>query len=417
MKRICRFLLIFLALFFPIVVEAEQQGMDAKAIKAGDYTSVAGFWVNGQGHSLEIEDTGLLLFGSDAIEKWELDKSSKSAWTVKGEHVEESYQPVLKEGATPTPYQNKVQYLYLPKGGSIIGATMGDADRPLTINADEDWIVLWSNGGTPTIYEDLLSEASFQVYRRLPDGSMPDQRPVTELVGVWKNSQGHRYEIKADEVSYRDNVGQETYALPSDQLTRDFNTYLLRLDNDKKEGLIYAPAGLKVSSQDQSHYDRERLLLMSGDYQTAQGADYVFYRVSDHQGEFLWHIGKANQLAELMTSWGSRRKEAGYQLLSSSGRLFLDGEVLDASFSYNGQSESDYSLLATYQYDRGDDRYHIYHFALTKDGRPVVFYSETKEWEQERGDYAYPVSNLGEDKKELEQGFAQIVNSREGEEE
>lgn len=129
-----------------------------------------------------------------------------------------------------------------------------------------------------------------------------------------------------------------------------------------------------------------------------------------------WNKNKASELADLMLSWSKSMNQEGYLETSGTnnqGKLYWNADsnnAIDATVSATGQSNSEYTIVATYEYFRDTNLRHRYHFAIKKDGTPVIFYSQNGRNLNYSGlgfDYNIEKETQNAD---LKTGFAKIVS-------
>ncbi|MGT2911524.1 DUF4767 domain-containing protein [Streptococcus cameli] len=265
------------------------------------------------------------------------------------------------------------------------------------------------------------------------DVSVPTSLHVADLSGTWQNAVGDRWEItnegqiRSDSQIYRfkglnlDENGTE-YAGP-------YSQELLNADGSvvapNGMGFLFLPAGLAAKGvEDQTDIGRDRFYIANNGGQTwfQEKPEWIFYRVASDQtvttGKERWNQNKSQQLAAFMVDWGNSMGQPGYKKVTDQGDLFWQGSDwqnrMDVTYSETGVSDSEFTIVATYVYQRDINLVHRYHFALRQDGSPVVFYSENNRMQPPQGapaevkwaNFFVSKETANED---LKNGFATIV--------
>ncbi|MGT2833247.1 DUF4767 domain-containing protein [Streptococcus halotolerans] len=127
-----------------------------------------------------------------------------------------------------------------------------------------------------------------------------------------------------------------------------------------------------------------------------------------------WDAAKNKKLADFMVSWGQSMGQYPYKDITSDvarANITFDGQTLaDITYSENGISNAEYTLVASYEHWYSDMQLHRYLFVIRKDGTPQVLYSLNNQGFSANGiDFVYYIAKETEN-TDLKKGFADIVN-------
>ncbi|MGT2833246.1 DUF4767 domain-containing protein [Streptococcus halotolerans] len=135
------------------------------------------------------------------------------------------------------------------------------------------------------------------------------------------------------------------------------------------------------------------------------------------QSSTPWNPEKRKQLATFMDAWGQEMGQYPYEDVTdiSVGLpiIYQARDVLDVGYSEDKPTNHEYTIVATYQYRWNIKAYHRYHFALKRDGSPVVLYSGSAVIVYNSDNTVNsPYNVMGEtENQDLKDAFAKIVYS------
>ena len=80
-----------------------------------------------------------------------------------------------------------------------------------------------------------------------------------------------------------------------------------------------------------------------------------------------------------MDSWGQKMGQYPYENVTEASVglpiIYQARDILDVGYSSDELTNHEYTIVDTYQYRWDTKAYHRYHFALRRDGSPVILYS------------------------------------------
>lgn len=92
-----------------------------------------------------------------------------------------------------------------------------------------------------------------------------------------------------------------------------------------------------------------------------------------------WSAEKSAQLETFMDSWGQKMGQYPYENVTEASVglpiIYQARDILDVGYSSDELTNHEYTIVDTYQYRWDTKAYHRYHFALRRDGSPVILYS------------------------------------------
>lgn len=127
-----------------------------------------------------------------------------------------------------------------------------------------------------------------------------------------------------------------------------------------------------------------------------------------------WNAKKSQELADFMVSWGQGMGQYPYKDITNqvaSANISFDSQnPADITYSEDGLSDSEYTLVASYEYWYTDMLLHRYLFVILRDGTPQVLYSQNNQGATANDiTFAYIIEKETEN-TDLKNGFANIVN-------